>query len=319
MARFMSLYTGLLIGLLAFPGPAGAQGFPDRSMRMVVGFAPGGTTDLVARLAAEFMGHDLGQQIVVENRGGAGGVPAALAVLQAPPDGHVLMLQSGGLNQAEALGTPLPFDAVTAWAPVGLIGTSAISLVVHPSVPATNLRELQAHIRASGQALRMGSPGTHLSGALYGQEMGIEIEEIRYRGTGLVVNDLLAGRVQSYAIALPGILPHIRSGGLRPLAIASVTRSAVMPELPTTVEQGFPGIITASFFGVVARAGTPPDRLARLGQSVARMVADPIMRSRLSEAGLDVTPDAGSAFFDTLIREDRTRWELVVRRGNLRQ
>ncbi len=308
-----------MIPLLGLAGAAGAQGFPDRSMRMVVGYAPGGTTDLVARLAAEFMGQDLGQQIVVENRGGAGGVPGALAVLQAAADGHVLMLQSGGLNQAEALGTPLPFDAVAAWSPVGLIGTSAISLVVHPSVPARNLRELQAHVRASGQPLRLGSPGTNLSGALYAQEMGIEIDEIRYRGTGLVVNDLLAGRVQSYAIALPGILPHIRSGGLRPLAIASATRSPVMPELPTTVEQGFPGIITASWFGVVARAGTPPERLARLGQSVARLVADPVMRSRLSEAGVDVTPDAGPAYFDTLIREDRARCELVVRRGNLRQ
>ncbi|WPB83932.1 Bug family tripartite tricarboxylate transporter substrate binding protein [Sediminicoccus rosea] len=316
MARSISRRV---IPLVGFAGAAAAQGFPDRSMRMVVGYAPGGTTDLVARLAAEFMGQDLGQQIVVENRGGAGGVPGALAVLQAPADGHVLMLQSGGLNQAEALGTPLPFDAVAAWAPVGLIGTSAIALVVHPGVPARNLRELQAYVRASGQPLRLGSPGTNLSGALYAQEMGIEIEEIRYRGTGLVVNDLLAGRVQSYAIALPGILGHVRSGGIRALAIASTTRSPVMPELPTTVEQGFPGIITASWFGVVARAGTPPERLARLSQSVARMVADPVMRSRLSEAGVDVTPDPGPAYFDTLIREDRARCELVVRRGNLRQ
>lgn len=305
--------------LLAAARPGLAQGFPDRPLRMIVGYAPGGTTDIVARVTAEYLSQYLGQPIAVENRGGAGGVPGALAMLQAPADGHVLMLQSGGLNQAEALGPALPFDAVEAWAPVGLVGTSAISLVVHPAVPATNLRELQAHVRASGQPLRVGSPGTNLSAELYAQELGITIEEIRYRGTGMVINDLLAGRVQAYTIALPGILAHVRSGGLRAIAIASATRSHVMPELPTTVEQGFPGIINASWFGVVARAGTPPDRLARLGEGVSRMLREPAIRSRLTEAGVDVESQTSPAAFDAMIREDRARWDMVVRRGNLRR
>lgn len=310
--------TLLAPGLLAWAAPALAQSFPERPMRMVVGYAPGGTTDIVARVTAEYLSQRLGQPVTVENRGGAGGVPGALAVLQAPADGHVLMLQSGGLNQAEALGPALPFDAVEAWAPVGLVGTSAISMVVHPAVPATNLRELQAYVRASGQPLRVGSPGTNLSAELYAQELGIAIEEIRYRGTGMVINDLLAGRVQAYTIALPGILAHVRSGGLRALAIASHRRSHVMPELPTTVEQGFPGIITASWFGVVVRSGTPPARLARLGEAVTQMLGDPTVRSRLTEAGVDVERETSPAAFDAMIREDRARWDLVVRRGNLR-
>ncbi|MBX9749235.1 MAG: tripartite tricarboxylate transporter substrate binding protein [Roseococcus sp.] len=304
--------------LLAAARPALAQGFPDRPMRMIVGYAPGGTTDIVARVTAEYLSQYLGQPIAVENRGGAGGVPGALMMLQAPADGHVMMMQSGGLNQAEALGPALPFSAVEAWAPVGLVGTSAISLVVHPAVPATNLRELQAFVRASGQPLRVGSPGTNLSAELYAQELGITIEEIRYRGTGMVINDLLAGRVQAYTIALPGILAHVRAGGLRALAIASATRSHVMPELPTTVEQGFPGIINASWFGVVVRAGTPPDRLARLGEGVSRMLREPAIRSRLTEAGVDVETQTSPAAFDAMIREDRARWDMVVRRGNLR-
>jgi tripartite-type tricarboxylate transporter receptor subunit TctC len=287
-------------------------------MRMLVGFAPGGTTDIVARVAAEFIGQDLGQTVLVENRGGAGGVPAALTMLQLPADGHVLMLQSGGLNQAEALGTPVPFDAVAAFEPVGLVGTSGIALVVHPSVPATDLRELRDHVLRSGRPLRVGSPGVSLTSHLYGQELGIEVEEIRYRGTGLVVNDLLAGRVEAYTIALPGILSHIRSGGLRAIAIASVTRSPVMPQLLTTVEQGFPGIITASWFGIVVRAGTPPERLAALSQSVGRLLADLAVRSRLAEAGVDVAPGTDPESFGALIREDRARWNLVVQRGNLR-
>ncbi|WP_207538613.1 Bug family tripartite tricarboxylate transporter substrate binding protein [Sabulicella rubraurantiaca] len=308
-----------LLAAAALPAAeARAQPFPERPLRMLVGYAPGGTTDLVARVTAEYMGQDLGQSVAVENRGGAGGVPAALAMLQVPADGHVLMLQSGGLNQAEALGTPLPFDAVAAFAPVGLVGTSAISLVVHPSVPATNLRELREHVLRSGRPLRVGSPGISLTSHLYGQELGIEVEEIRYRGTGLVVNDLLAGRVEAYTIALPGILTHIRSGGLRAIAIASTTRSPVMPELATTVEQGFRGIISASWFGVVVRAGTPPERLLRLSQSVSKLLADPAVRARLSEAGVDVAPETSPESFDALIREDRARWDLVVRRGNLR-
>ncbi|MCW8085586.1 Bug family tripartite tricarboxylate transporter substrate binding protein [Sabulicella glaciei] len=308
----------LLAAAVPVAGAVHAQAFPDRPMRMLVGFAPGGTTDIVARVAAEAMGQDLGQPMAVENRGGAGGVPAALAMLQVSADGHVLMLQSGGLNQAEALGTPLPFDVVAAFAPVGLVGTSAISLVVHPSIPATNLAELRKHVRRSGRPLRVGSPGVSLTSHLYGQELGIEVEEIRYRGTGLVVNDLLAGRVDAYSIALPGILTHIRSGGLRAIAIASTTRSPVMPELATTVEQGFPGIISASWFGVVARAGTPPERLERLSQSVSKLLSDPMLRARLGEAGVDVAPETSPESFDRLIREDRARWDLVVQRGNLR-
>lgn len=319
MTGFVTRRAALAAPILPAAAPAArAQSFPERPMRMIVGYAPGGTTDIVARVTAEYLSQALGQPIAVENRGGAGGVPGALAMLQAPADGHVMMLQSGGLNQAEALGPPLPFNAVEAWAPVGLVGTSAISLVVHPAVPATNLRELQAFVRASGQPLRVGSPGTNLSAELYAQELGIAIEEIRYRGTGMVINDLLAGRVQAYTIALPGILAHVRAGGLRALAIASATRSHVMPELPTTVEQGFPGIINASWFGVVVRAGTPPDRIARLADAISRMLREPAIRSRLTEAGVDVETQTSPAAFDAMIREDRARWDLVVRRGNLR-
>jgi tripartite-type tricarboxylate transporter receptor subunit TctC len=320
--RALARSTALVLaGGLVQPATAQspAEAWPDRPMRMIVGFAAGGTTDIVARIVAESMSVQFGQQVVVENRGGAGGVPAALVVLQQPADGNTMMLQSGGLNQAEALGTPLPFDVVDAFAPVGLVATSAISLVVNPAVPATNLRELQAFGRASAQPIRFGSPGVSLTAFLYGQELGIEVEEVRYRGTGQVLNDLIAGRVQAYTIALPGILSQVRAGALRPLAIASTRRSAVMPDLPTTVEQGFPGIISASWFGVVVRAGTPPDRVSRLHAAIETLLKDPQTRSRLTEAGLDVVEETTPASFDAMIREDRARWETVVRRGNLRQ
>ena len=309
----------LLMLFIILAASAQAQQFPDRAMRMVVGFAPGGTTDIVARIVAESMSKHFNQQIVVENRGGAGGVPAALVVLQVPADGYTLMLQSGGLNQAEALGTPLPFDAVDAWSPIGLVATSAISLVVTNSLPVTNLRELQAYAKSTDTALRFGSPGVSLVSFLYAQELGIEVEEVRYRGTGAVLNDLIAGRVQAYAIALPGILAQIRAGGLRAIAIAVDRRSQVMPDLLTTKEQGFPNIISASWFGVVVKSGTPSDRRLVLAQALNRTLQDAEVRRKLIEAGLDVAEEANPDSFDSMIREDRDRWRRVVERGNLKQ
>ncbi|MBY0334893.1 MAG: hypothetical protein K2X49_29950 [Acetobacteraceae bacterium] len=151
---------------------------------MLVGYAAGGTTDIVGRLVAEGMGAHLGQQVIVENRGGAGRIPAALVFLQQPADGYTLMAHAGGVNQAAALGTPMTFDPVAIWEPVGLAGTSALSLLVHPGVPVANLRQLQAFAGAQGTPFRFGSPGIGLASAYFAQELGIEAEEIRYRGTG---------------------------------------------------------------------------------------------------------------------------------------
>jgi tripartite-type tricarboxylate transporter receptor subunit TctC len=311
----------LLAALLLCAGAAQgqAQTFPDRPLRMLVGYAAGGTTDIVGRLVAEGMGARLGQQIVVENRGGAGGIPAALVFLQQPADGYTLMAHAGGVNQAAALGTPMTFDPVEIWEPIGLAGTSALSLLVHPGLPVTTLQELVDFARAQGTPFRFGSPGVGLASAYFAQELGIDAEEIRYRGTGNVVVDLIAGRIQGYIIALPGVLTHVRSGAIRAVALASERRSHVMPELRTTVEQGFPQIIGASWFGPATRVGTPPERLARLVEAFQATMADPVTRQKLQEAGLDIPADTSAAFYRRLIREDFERWDRVARRAGLRQ
>lgn len=304
--------------LLAFVLPARAE-YPDHPIRLVVGYAPGGSTDIVARLLAERMGARLNQSILVENRGGAGGVPAAGMVLQQEADGYTLMLHTLGPNQAAALGTRMPFDPVEAWAPIGLAATGANALVVHPSVPAHNLHELQAFARASPTPLRFGSPSVGLTSQLFAQGLGIEIEEVRYRGTSQAMTDVLAGRVQAYTIALAGILPHVQSGALRALAIARRQRSAVMPELPTTVEEGFPQIVMSSWFGLVSRAGTPRDRILLLHATLNAALAEPETAARLLAGGLDVEPSPDPESFGAMMREDLALWEEVARRGNLRQ
>lgn len=308
----------LAFALPAFASPVRAE-YPDRPIRLVVGYAPGGSTDIVARLLAERMGARLNQSILVENRGGAGGVPAAGMVLQQEADGYTLMLHTLGLNQAAALGTRMPFDPVAAWAPIGLAATGANALVVHPSVPARSLRELQALALASATPLRFGSPSVGLTSHLFAQGLGIEIEEVRYRGTSQAMTDLLAGRVQAYTIALAGIMPHVQSGALRALAIARRQRSAVMPALPTTAEEGFPQIVMSSWFGLVSRAGTPADRIALLHATLNATLAEPDTAARLLAGGLDVEPSPEPEAFAAMMREDYALWDEVARRGNLRQ
>lgn len=304
--------------LLALALPARAE-YPDHPIRLVVGYAPGGSTDIVARLLADRMGARLNQSILVENRGGAGGVPAAAMVLQQEADGYTLMLHTLGLNQAAAIGTRMPFDPVAAWAPIGLAATGANALIVHPSVPARSLRELQAYARALPAPLRFGSPSLGLTSYLFAQGLGIEIEDVRYRGTSAAMTDLLAGRVQAYTIALAGVLPHVQSGALRALAIARRQRSAVMPELPTTAEEGFPVIVMSSWFGLVSRAGTPPERIARLHATLNATLAEPETVARLLAGGLDVEPSPDPEAFGAMMREDLALWDEVARRGNLRQ
>ncbi len=303
----------LLLCLAPLAQPARAA-FPERPLRLIVGYAPGGSTDIIARTVAEGMGQRLGQQVVVENRGGAGGVPAAAVAVQSEPDGHTLVLHTQGLNQAAAVGTRMPFHPVNAWAPLGLAATGANALMIHPSLPVHSMRELQAWVRASGQPLRFGTPGIGLSSAVFAQGMEVEMEEVRYRGTSAALADLLAGRVHAYTIALAGVLPYVQSGQLRALAIAGPRRSRVMPELPTTAEAGFPSVLMVSWFGLVTLAGTPQDRLEVLFAALQATLADPTAVARLEGAGLDVEPSASPAAFGQMYRGDYDRWMEVSRR-----
>lgn len=320
-------FPSLLQRLLLAPRRAAAQsaqsGFPDRPLRLIIPFPPGGTNDIVGRLVTEGMAARLGQPIVIENRGGAGGALGAEAAAKSAPDGYTMLLGgSGSLTINQLVRPNLPYDPATAFAPIGLIGLGPNVIVVHPSLPVRSLRELQEVARRARPPLAYASPGVgstgHASGALIAQVLGVEMEHVPYRGTGPALNDVIAGRVPVFTNALAPLAPHIRAGTLRALAVAGERRSAAMPDLPTTAEQGFPEIRAATWFGLLATGGTPPDRTAKLHAALNAVLAEPEVRRRLLEGGVEVEASASPAEFARYVAEDAARWTPVVRRAGLR-
>jgi tripartite-type tricarboxylate transporter receptor subunit TctC len=292
--------------------------WPDRPLRLVVGYAAGGGTDITARALAQRLSAELGQQIVVENRGGGGGVPAVQSVLNAPADGYSLNFSTAAVLVAQALGTPVPFDPLAVLAPVGLLGVSPNVLVVHPSVPARDLRALQAYGKARREPLRFGSPSISYTTALIGQELGIETEEVRYRGTGPLLTDLIAGRLHGYLIPLPGIQAAVRAGELRAIAVSHRSRLAALPDVPTSVEQGFPGLIAFTWTGLEVRSGTPPEIVARLTAALNTALGDAALRQKLAESGVEATDRTTPDSFRALVLEDKARSDAVIRRYDIR-
>jgi tripartite-type tricarboxylate transporter receptor subunit TctC len=313
----------LLALILIAPGGALAQApFPDRPMRLVIPWPPGGTNDIVGRLVADAMGARLGQPMVIENRGGAGGALGAEVVAKAAPDGLTILLGgSGSLTINQLVRRRLPYDPASAFAPIGMIGNGPNVIVVAPSLPVRTLAELRDVARAARPPLTYASPGVgstgHAAGALIAQVLDAEMEHIPYRGTGPALNDMLAGRIQVFTNALAPLQPHIRAGTLRVLAIAGARRSAAMPELPTTGEQGFPDIEAATWFALLATGGTPPDRVARLFRALAESLADPEIRRRLAEGGLEVEPSESPEAFARFVAADHARWAPVVARAGV--
>ena len=306
--------------LLATPALLGWA--PDRPLRLVIPFAPGGTNDIIGRQVAEGMAARLGQNMVVENRGGAGGVLGAEMVAKAAPDGHTLLLGgSGSLVITSFVHRRLPYDPVAGFAPIGMMGSGANLIVCHPSVPATNLRELQAVARAARPPLTYCSSGvgttSHAGSAMLALAMGVELEHIPYRGTGPALTDLMAGRVQLFTNALAPMQQQVETGRLRALAIAVRTRNAASPNVPTTIEAGFGEVQAATWFALFATGGTPPDRIAALHTALNATMADPALRARITEGGVDLETSDSPADFGRFYLEERTRWGEVVRRAGI--
>jgi tripartite-type tricarboxylate transporter receptor subunit TctC len=310
--------------LVALGAPALAQSFPSRPVRLVIPFTAGGSNDVVGRLLADGMAARLGQAVIVENRGGAGGVLGNDVVAKAPPDGHTILLAgSGSFVISSLVVSRLPYDPVGGFAAIGYLGASPNVITVNPSVPASNLAELQAVGRARREPLRFGTPGVgtngHALGAMIGVVLGIDLEAIHYRGTGPALNDMLGGRLDILTNASAPLQPHIAAGTLRALAIAGQSRSVALPDLPTSVEQGFPELDSATWYGLLAPAGTPAERITVLHAAAFATMQDAEVRRRLIESGVDeIAPSPTPEHFTRLLASDRERWAQVVRRANLR-
>lgn len=321
-----------LLGAIAatpLAAPAFAQAWPSRPIRLVVGFPPGGTTDLVARLLLEPLTQRLGQSVVVENRpGGSGGNIGADVVAKADPDGYTLLMQtvsSGAINHG-LYGARMPHrpDAMTA---VALVVKVPNAIFVNNTLPVRTLRELVDYGKARPGQLNIGSSGIgtslHMTGELLKQAAEIDLTHVPFRGAGPMLQEVIAGRIEFAVDNLPSVVAHLREGRLRPLAVTTNVRTPALPDVPTTAEAGFPAVEATAWFGVLAPAATPAPIVARLGRELDAVGKDPAFRSRLSALGGDpagLMPDGGSSpeTFAAFIRAEIARWADVVQRANIR-
>lgn len=309
-----------MAGLTAFSGAARAA-YPDRPIKLLVPFSPGGATDIIGRALANAMSQSMGQQIVVDNRPGAGGVIAGSAVAKSPADGYTLLLGSiGMLAIGPNLRSDIPYDVATAFAPVSLISATPNLIVAHPSLKANNLRELIALAKAQPDKIAYGSSGlgtsTHLSGELFQAMAGIRLVHVPYKGGAQALNDLRAGQIPLMFDTMSSVAA-INSGLIRPLAVTTATRSALLPDVPTVAEAGLPNYQTSSWNGLMAPAGTPRAVIDRLNQEVARALARPDVRQSLTADGSQVLGGTPESFAQTIAEETR-RWGQLIRDVGIR-
>jgi tripartite-type tricarboxylate transporter receptor subunit TctC len=302
-------------------GIAGAQStahdYPNRPVRWIVPFAPGGPTDLMSRAVAEKLTQRLGQQFVVDNRSGAGGNIGAEVVAKSAPDGYTLMIGHVGTHAVNVTLYPkIAFDPVRDFTPITLIATLPLALVVHPAVPAKDVKELIAYARGRPGQLNFASAGnggpTHLTGELLKTSAGIDIVHVPYKGNAAALLDLMAGRVQMMFSNMLTAMPHVRAGKLRAIGVSSARRSPQAPQLPTVAESGVPGFSSVPWYGALGPAGLPRAIVSKLNSEIARALAQPDMQERFVAQGVDLqssTPEQ----FAALIQSEVVKWRKVVR------
>jgi len=283
------------IPLAALAGPALAQaGWPNKPIRYIVPFAPGGTTDILARVVGEKLSIALGQQIVVDNKPGQGGSVGSAELARAAPDGYTIgggTISSHGINAT--LYDKLPYDPVTSFAPITLYATQPNVLLVHPSVPAKNVAEFIQLLKASPNKYSFGSAGTgtsqHISGEMFKTMAGVKMEHIPYRGSGAMLPELLGGTLTVAFDNVASAIPHMKAGKLRALAVTTAQRSGVAPDVPTLAESGLPGYELSSWQAVFAPAGTPKPIVDRLYAEISKILQMPDVQKRLTDLGLDLS------------------------------
>ena len=314
--------TCLLTAMLIMASAVPAQTYPIRPIRWVVTYPPGGPTDVVARAIGAKLTEAWGQQIVIDNRAGAGGVIGTDIAAKAVPDGYTLLFgTSAGLTINPALNSKLPYDAVKDFAPVSLLVLNPQILVVHPAVPVNSVKELVALAKARpGQlnyaSVGLGSPN-HMGMELLKALTGIDIVHVPYKGTGPAITDLLGGQVQVMFNSMPSVIPLVASGKLKGLAVGSVQRSPAVPDIPTVAEAGVPGFENVTWYGMFAPAKTPHDIIVKLNKQVVQILASPEMAQRLASQGAEPrssTPEELTKF----MRVESERWKKVIKTAGIK-
>ncbi len=318
MSNALRRFSIVVLAVFTLTAPAAAQSYPDRVVRIVNPFPPGGSVDITARILAQKLSDNTGQQFIVENRTGAGGNTGADSVAKSDPDGYTLLFSAPGpLVVNQTLYTKgLPFDPTKDFAPIAIFAYTPIVLMVNPGLPASNVQELIAFAKANPGKVNFGSAGMgstpHLSGELFKSMTKTEITHVPYRGTGPAMNDLIGGHIQMFFDLLPASLPQISTGKVRAIANAGAKRPAALPDLPTVAEQGLAGFDSSSWVALVAPAKTPAPVLAKLRGEVAKVLTSPDIVARIRELGSEpgtATEKDARAFMDG----EAKKWAEVIR------
>lgn len=314
----MRILLAILLGLIALSetAPAVSQAFPAKPIRLVIPFPPGGGADAIARPLGPKLAETLGQQVVIDNRPGANANIGAEIVAKAAPDGHTLLLANSSLTISASLYRKLPFDPLNDFTAISLVAITPSALVAHPSVPAKTVKELVALARARPGKLSYSSGGVgttmHLGAELLRSMANLSMVHVPYKGGGPAIVDLLGGHVE-FAFANPvAVLAYIRAGKLNVLAVTSKKRLAILPDVPTFEESGFPGLISNTFFGVLGPAGMPREVIMRINAAIVAAVAANDVRERLISLGYELEPNTPEQFA-AFLREDAAEWARLVK------
>jgi tripartite-type tricarboxylate transporter receptor subunit TctC len=316
------LAAALLLAAAAVGGPVASQPYPAKSIRMIIGFPPGGGTDIIGRIVAQRLSEVLGQQILPDNRGGAAGQIAAELAAKAPPDGYtVMMAHIAAISILPSLIARLPYDPQKDFSPISLVAIGPNLLVVHPSVPARSVKELIALAKARPGQLYYASPGSgsvqHLAGELFKLEARVDMVHVPYKGSGQSIVDLIAGNVHLNFDSVPPVLPHVRSGRLRALAVTSQKRFSILPEIPTVTEGGVAGFDLSTWWGLVAPAAVNKDIIARLEAETVKLLHQPDVKEKIAFAGADTVGNTAEEFA-ALIRAERAKYARIVKDANIK-
>ena len=304
---------------IAAASPVAAQDYPKKQIDIIVPFAAGGTTDNIARLIAQRLAESWSQTVVVNNRPGGGSTIGHQVVARAPPDGHTLLVTTISFA-ITAVMQKLPFDAIRDFAPITELASLPLVLVVHPSVPATNVKEFIAMAKAKPGGWDFASSGVgtspHLAAEMFKSMAGVDLVHVPYKGNAEAMNAFLGGHIKIYFALVPAVLQHVKAGTLRPLAVTTEKRLSYLPEVPTISELGFPDYEINSWQGVLAPAGTPKDIVAKINGELVRMVNSPEVRRRITQEGADPvgsTPDQ----FAERVKSEIAKWSKVAKAAGI--
>jgi tripartite-type tricarboxylate transporter receptor subunit TctC len=320
--RLLAFAAVSVAGLSSGHAASPADNYPNRPVRMIVGFPPGGGTDIMARIISPKLTEAWNQQIVIDNRIGATGTIGATLVARAAPDGYTVLMGHLSSNAIAPSLFRVPYDPAKDFAPISLVGSVPHVLVVHPSVKAQSVKDVIALAKAKPGELKFPSAGNgtppHLAGELFKLMTGVDMQHVPYKGSGQSVADLVAGHVPLSFDSTPTVLPYLNSGRLRAIAVTTMKRSSVLPDVPTLDESGLKGYQVGSWYGMFAPAGTPPEIVRKIHASVQRGLRSPDMKDKMAKLGTDDTVTETPEAFRAMLAADIAKYAKVIKAANLK-